>query len=53
MHKRANSITTSTYCNIDPGTQTIYVRANFIGSTLCYATTTLQLIVNPKPLPNL
>ncbi|MEZ4877988.1 MAG: choice-of-anchor L domain-containing protein [Flavobacterium sp.] len=48
----ANSITTSTYCNIDPGTQTIYVRANFIGSTLCYATTTLQLIVNPKPLPN-
>ena len=47
-----NPILTNAYCNINPGTQTIYIRANFIGSTLCFATTTLQLIVNPKPLAN-
>jgi large repetitive protein len=48
----ANPITTSTYCSIHPGTQTIYVRAHFTGSTLCFSTTQLQLIVNPRPLPN-
>ncbi|WNM19323.1 choice-of-anchor L domain-containing protein [Flavobacterium capsici] len=48
----ANPITTSTYCNIDPGTQTLYVRAYFVGTSMCYSTTTLQLIVHPRPLPN-
>jgi gliding motility-associated-like protein len=42
----------SPYCNINPGTQTLYVRAYYTGSTTCYSTTTLQLIVHPRPLPN-
>jgi gliding motility-associated-like protein len=42
----------SPYCNITPGNQILYVRANFIGSSSCYSNTTLQLVVNPIPLPN-
>ncbi|MEK8178706.1 choice-of-anchor L domain-containing protein, partial [Flavobacterium buctense] len=40
------------YCNIAQGTQTIYVRAYFIGSPDCFSTTTFDLIVNPLPVPN-
>ncbi|NNT71386.1 hypothetical protein HKT18_04065, partial [Flavobacterium sp. IMCC34852] len=42
----------SPYCNIDPGLQTIYVRAYNNGSPACYSNTTFNLIVNPLPLAN-
>ncbi|WP_412464645.1 choice-of-anchor L domain-containing protein [Flavobacterium mekongense] len=42
----------SPYCNIDPGLQTIYVRAYNTGSPSCFSTTTFNLIVNPLPLAN-
>ncbi|MCF6130627.1 hypothetical protein L1S35_13180, partial [Flavobacterium sp. AS60] len=42
----------SPYCNLNPGTQTLYVRAHFTGSSACYTNTTLQLVINPIPLPN-
>jgi gliding motility-associated-like protein len=40
------------YCNIEPFSQTLYVRAYFTGSPACFSTTTLQLQVNPLPLAN-
>ncbi|TAF72379.1 MAG: hypothetical protein EAZ58_02245, partial [Flavobacterium sp.] len=42
----------SPYCNIDPGLQTIYVRAYFNGSPSCYSNTTFNLIINLLPLAN-
>ncbi|MFB9088418.1 beta strand repeat-containing protein, partial [Flavobacterium paronense] len=42
----------SPYCSITPGVQTLDVRAHFIGSSACYSTTSLNLVVNPIPLPN-
>ncbi|WP_178987685.1 T9SS type B sorting domain-containing protein [Winogradskyella schleiferi] len=39
----------TTYTNATPGVQEVSVRIEN-GATGCYATTTLQLIVNPKPL---
>jgi gliding motility-associated-like protein len=42
----------SPYCNIDPGLQTIYVRAYNSGSPACFSTTSFNLIVNPLPLSN-
>ncbi|MFB9089939.1 choice-of-anchor L domain-containing protein, partial [Flavobacterium paronense] len=42
----------SPYCTISPGIQTLDVRAHFIGSSACYSTTSLNLVVNPIPLPN-
>ncbi|MFN3969694.1 MAG: hypothetical protein ACK4HO_12380, partial [Flavobacterium sp.] len=47
----ANAIV-SPYCNIDPGLQTIYVRAYNNGSPACYSNTTFNLIINPLPLAN-
>ncbi|WP_162127123.1 T9SS type B sorting domain-containing protein [Flavobacterium phycosphaerae] len=41
-----------TYCNIVPDAQTLYVKVYDVSSPSCYATTTLQLIVNPHPIPN-
>ncbi|UPT71161.1 MAG: T9SS type B sorting domain-containing protein [Flavobacterium sp. JAD_PAG50586_2] len=40
------------YCNIDSGSQTIYVRVFNPSAPLCYSTTTFDLIINPIPLPN-
>ncbi|MGL2967467.1 hypothetical protein ACSVH6_12745, partial [Flavobacterium sp. XGLA_31] len=37
----------SPYCNISTGTQTLYVRVFDPATPACYATTTLQLVVNP------
>ncbi|TBX70918.1 hypothetical protein EZL74_00005, partial [Flavobacterium silvisoli] len=45
------AITANPYCNISPNTQTLYVRVYDISSPSCYSTTTLQLIVNPHPVP--
>ena len=42
----------SPYCNITPGLQTLDVRAHFIGAPTCLSTTSLNLVVNPIPLPN-
>jgi len=41
----------SPYCNINPGTQILYVRVHNVSSPSCYSTTTLQLVVNPVPVP--
>ncbi|QBZ98926.1 T9SS type B sorting domain-containing protein [Flavobacterium sangjuense] len=47
------TITTPTsYCNLNPFDQIIYVRASFAGAAACYSTTSFHLIVNPIPLPN-
>jgi len=48
----SGSAIASPYCNIDPGLQTIYVRAYNNGSPACFSTTTFNLIVNPLPLAN-
>uniref|UniRef100_UPI0038D4AFDB beta strand repeat-containing protein n=1 Tax=Flavobacterium sp. TaxID=239 RepID=UPI0038D4AFDB len=42
----------TSYCNLNPFDQTIFVRAYFVGSSACYSTTSFHLIVNPIPLPN-
>jgi len=43
----------SPYCSLDnTGLQTLYIRAHYLGSPACYSTTTLQLVVNGRPLPN-
>ncbi|MGL2965738.1 choice-of-anchor L domain-containing protein, partial [Flavobacterium sp. XGLA_31] len=40
------------YCNIAPGTQTLYIKVYNTASPTCYSTTTLQLVINPLPLAN-
>ncbi|MEO5776567.1 MAG: choice-of-anchor L domain-containing protein, partial [Flavobacterium sp.] len=42
----------SPYCTIAPGLQTLDVRVHFTGSPTCLSTTSLNLVVNPIPLPN-
>ena len=42
----------SPYCNLNSlNTQTLYVRVVDPNAPACYSTTTLQLIVHPRPLP--
>ena len=48
-----NPQTQNPYCNINSAfTQVLYVRVIDPLAPACYSTTTLQLIVNPKPLVN-
>ncbi|WP_298307986.1 T9SS type B sorting domain-containing protein [Flavobacterium sp.] len=47
-----NIITQNPYCNIDnTGLQTLYVRVYDPLAPSCFSITTLQLIVNPRPIP--
>ena len=47
-----NAVNVSNYCNIFPGTQTLYIRVTDALAPLCASFTTLQLQVNPVPVPN-
>ncbi|TDP61228.1 hypothetical protein BC748_0844, partial [Flavobacterium dankookense] len=40
------------YCTIDSNSQVLFVRAYFAGTPACFSTTTLQLIVHPRPFAN-
>jgi gliding motility-associated-like protein len=48
----STSFLTSPYCSSTPWTETLYVRVYDPAFPGCYATTTLQLIVNPAPQAN-
>ncbi len=47
-----NAITDVPYCNIDAGSQTVYIRVHYAGSPDCASFTQLTLVVNPVPVPN-
>ncbi|HEY0109043.1 MAG TPA: hypothetical protein VGB67_05390, partial [Fibrella sp.] len=46
----ANPLNATNYCNIEQGMESVYIRVTPSGAPQCYSTTSMVLIVNPRPV---